>query len=249
MQDDSDSGLPTRRTRSRLPQPEARRRYVEIGELAVLEQIRRDSEAVDGDAIAVGPFARLDAETVAARDGKTRGAVTNLFGSQAAFQVETMRLALSAGDWIARIEYPAPSGFATDLDWVDALFAAESERGPRHAAEPAVDYAFLWTLWLSALPYGLWSEKISGPSVGEFVQWVGLLEQAFAGAIEHFDRRLRDGTSVTDLASGAATLIEGAWLNQCLTRSHPCAPDEKVATLLMRGGRMLWQGATEPRDR
>ena len=51
----------TKRTRSKLPQEEARRRYVEMGELAALEQIRTDSEKLDANAIAVGPFARLDA--------------------------------------------------------------------------------------------------------------------------------------------------------------------------------------------
>ena len=103
----------TRQRRSTLSKSAARQRYVEIGELAVLQQIQRDSEALDQSAIAVGPFARLDANAVAAQDGKTRGAVTNVFGSQAAFQVATMELALSAGDWIAAIEYPRPPDFAT----------------------------------------------------------------------------------------------------------------------------------------
>ncbi len=79
----------------------------------MLEQIRKDAELLDSDAIAVGPFARLDANAVAARDGKTRGAITNLFGSQAAFQAETMALALNAGDWIEPIEFPAPADFPT----------------------------------------------------------------------------------------------------------------------------------------
>ena len=30
-----------------------------------------------------------------------------------------------------------------------------------HGSEPTVNYAFLWTLWLSVVPYGLWSEQIS----------------------------------------------------------------------------------------
>ncbi len=80
--------------RSRLPQQEARQRYVEIGELVALEQIKKDSETLDLHSIAVGPFARLDANEVAARDGKTRGVISNLFGNQAAFQAETMSLAL-----------------------------------------------------------------------------------------------------------------------------------------------------------
>jgi hypothetical protein len=139
--------------------------------------------ALDEHAIAVGPFARLDANAVTARDDKTRGAITNLFGSQAAFQAETMARALSAGDWIERIEHPDPAAYDNADEWVDALFAGESERGPHHDAEPAVSYAFLWALWLSAVPYGLWSERISAPSMDEHVQFVRRLEAAFANAL------------------------------------------------------------------
>jgi hypothetical protein len=230
--------------RSRLPRDEARRRYVEIGELAALEQIRADSGALDERAIAVGPFARLDATAVAARDGKTRGAITNLFGSQAAFQAETMALALSAGDWIERIEHPRAASFSGADEWVDALFAGESARGPRHDAEPASSYGFLWALWLSAVPYGLWSERISRPSMAEHVQLVRKLEDAFGEAIAHFGVALRDGTTVNDLACASASLVEGVWLNQCLTDRHPFDAGEPIAIVLRRGGRLLWRGAT-----
>ena len=40
---------------------------------------------------------------VASREGKTRGAITNLFGSQASFQAATMALALYSRDWIEQI--------------------------------------------------------------------------------------------------------------------------------------------------
>ena len=120
--------------------------------------------------MAVGPFARLDANAVAAHDGKTRGAISNLFGSQAAFQAETMALALSAADWIERIEYPAPADFPTADAWLDAFLAGESARGPVHGGEPVVDYGTLWALWLSAVPYGLWSEQVSRPSMDEHLQ-------------------------------------------------------------------------------
>lgn len=236
-------------TRSKLSPSEARRRYVEIGELVALEQIRNDSEVLDDNAIAVGPFARLDAGLVAARDGKTRGAITNLFGSQAAFQVETMALALGAADWIKEIEYPAPTDFPTADAWVDAFFAAQSERGPRHGAEPAVNYALLWALWLSAVPYGIWSQRISGSSIEEYVQWVKQLEQVFAYALDHFDLVLRQRVTINDLACAAASLIEGVWLNQCLTLRHPCDASEPVVALLRRSGQIMWQGATEPRAR
>ncbi len=230
--------------RSRLPRDEARRRYVEMGQLAALQQIKRDSEQLDRRSIAVGPFARLDANAVAERDGKTRGVISHLFGSQAAFQAETMARALDAGDWIEQLEYPAPSDHADAAAWVDALFAAESARGPRRGARPQVDYATLWALWLSTVPYGVWSERISRPSMEEHLQWVERLAQVLGEAIEHFGLRLRDGVTLTDLAGAAASLIEGAWLNQCLTTRHPSEPDEPIEVFLQRSGRLLWEGAT-----
>jgi hypothetical protein len=226
--------------RSRLPRDEARRRYVEMGQLAALQQIKRDSEALDRRSIAVGPFARLDAGAVAERDGKTRGVISHLFGSQAAFQAETMARALDAGDWIERIELPAPADHSDAGAWVEALFAAESARGPQRGARPQVDYAALWALWLSAVPYGLWSERVSEPSMEEHAQWVERLADAFGEAIEHFGVRLREGVALADLAGAAASLIEGAWLNQCLT-----APDD---SFLRRSGRLLWEGATTARS-
>ena len=100
-----------KRGRSTLPKPEARRRYVEIGELVALEQIRKDAKLLDGGATAVGPFARLDANAVAARDGKTRGAISNLFGSQAAFQAATLALALNADEWVEQVKFPTRPPF------------------------------------------------------------------------------------------------------------------------------------------
>ncbi|HZT21084.1 MAG TPA: hypothetical protein VFA23_16855 [Dongiaceae bacterium] len=235
------------RARSTLPKPDARMRYINIGELEVLQQIRKDAKLLDDRLLAIGPFARLDAGAVAAHDGKTRGAITNLFGSQAAFQTETMARALSTPDWIQRIEYPAPGAFGTAEEWVDAFFIGQSARGPKHGAKPSVSYAFLWALWLGALPYGLWSKRISRPSMAEHRQWVRQLEDVFANAINHFALAMREGATVRDLANAAANLIEGVWLNQCLTGAHPCDAAQPIATALCRAGRMLWLGATKPR--
>jgi hypothetical protein len=232
--------------RSTLPKDEARRRYVEIGELAVLEQIKRDSEQLDDRAIAIGPFARLDAGAVAARDGKTRGVISNLFGNQAAFQAETMALALDAGDWVARIEYPEPAGFPDAESWLDAFLAEESARGPQHDSRPEVDFGTLWALWLAAVPYGLWSEEVARPSMAEHVQVIEQVEQALAGAMDHFGLEPAEGATVNDLACAMANLVEGVWLNQCLTTAHPTDPEQPIATALRRGGRLLWRGATRP---
>jgi AcrR family transcriptional regulator len=182
---------------------------------------------------------------VAAHDGKTRGAITNLFGSQAAFQAETMALALSVGDWIEEIEYPAPDDFETVTAWFDAVLLGESGRGPQHGDEPAGSYAFLWALWLSAVPYGIWSTQVSEPSMEEHVQWVRKLEHVIDGALTHFALALRPDVTLNDLASALASLIEGVWLNQCLTSRHPSDPMEPIATSLRRSGQLLWRGATE----
>ena len=233
--------------RSTLPKHEARQRYVEIGELVVLEQIKSDSDRLDSRSMVVGPFARLDANRVAAQEGKTRGAITNLFGSQANFQAETMTRALSAGDLIDQIDYPEPGDFRDADAWIDAFFAAESARGPVHGSEPTISYAYLWALWLSVVPYGLWSEQISRPSMDEFVRWLERLEQVLEHALDHFDLTLREDTTINDLAYAVAGMIEGVWLNQCLSSRHPSDPSEPIATVLRRSGRLLWRGATRPR--
>jgi hypothetical protein len=233
-----------RRGRSTLPKDAARRRYIEMGEIAALEQLRRDARTLDEKAIAIGPFMRLEAEAVAARDGKTRGAITNLFGSQAAFQAETMALALSAGDWIDRVAYPAPADFPDADAWVDALFGGQAARGPQHGAKPSLNYAFLWILWLSVVPYGLWSKAISQPSVAEYAQWLSALERLYQQALDHFGLELQEGVTLNDLACATGSLIEGVWLNQCLSTRHPSDASKPIDTVLRRSGRLLWRGAT-----
>lgn len=235
-----------RRRRSALPKEAARQRYLEIGSLEALEQIRRDAEALDATALAIGPFARLDAGAVAARDGKTRGAITNLFGSQAAYQAATMSLTIDAGEIAELADWPAPAAFATAEAWVEALFAGQSARGPRHGGEPATSYASLWALWLGVVPYGLWSERVAAPSMEEHDRRLAQLEGIFAEALAHFGLKLREGVALIDLACGAASLVEGVWLNQCLTGAHPRSPDLPISETLVRAGRLLWAGAVEP---
>lgn len=236
-----------KKVRSTLPKDQARQRYVEIGEIVVLEQIQKDSKALDDRSIPVGPFVRLDANDVAARDGKTRGAISNLFGNQTEFQAETMALALSARDWIARVEFPALEDCPTAEAWVDAFFTGQAARGPQHGGKPKTDYGFLWALWLTVLPYGLWSKEISRSSLEEHVQWIDRLKQVLSEAIKHYGVRLREGVTVTDLACAIASLIEGVWLNQLLSNKHPCEPTEPIAAAMRRAGRLLWQGAISPR--
>ena len=76
------------------------------------------------------------------------------------------------------------------------------------------------------------------------VMWVARLERELTGALEHFGVALREGTTVTDLAGALAGLVEGVWLNQCLTTRHPSDPSEPISAMLVRSGRLLWRGAT-----
>ena len=232
-----------RRKRSALSKPDARRRYREMGGVAALDQIRQDSEALDRGAFAVGPFARLDADAVAAQDGKTRGAITNLFGSQAAYQAEVMSIVLDAETSSDVLGLPSPEAFGSADEWVDALFAGQSAEGPHHGAPPEMRYATLWALWLGMVPYGLWSARVSRPSMEEYGRRVEQFEDAFGQALVRFGLRLRDGVTLSDLGCAAASLIEGAWLNQCLTDGHPRRPEEPVSAALVRAGRLLWHGA------
>lgn len=232
-----------RRRRSALPKDDARRRYLEVGALAALERIRDDARSLDTAAMPIGPFARLDAGAVAARDGKTRGAITNLFGSQAGYQAATMAMALDAGDIAELGGWPDPAAFPDAEAWVAAFFAGQSACGPEQGAEPAMRYASLWVLWLGIVPYGLWSARVAAPSMDEFDRRVDQVEAAFAAAVGHFGLALRDGASLADLACAAASLIEGAWLNQCLASHHPRAPGQPISEALVRSGRLLWRGA------
>jgi hypothetical protein len=218
-----------------------------MGSLVALEQIQKDSQLLGEGTLAVGPFARLDAEAVAAHDGKTRGAITNLFGSQAAFQAAAMALALDAQEWVESIEFPAPQDYGDAEDWLDALLSGESARGPAHGVKPAAEHGLVWALWLSAVPYGIWSEEIAKPSVAEYVQTVRKLEQVILNAFDRFELTVQPGTSINDLACAIVSLTEGVWLNQCLTKRHPCDKAEPVGTMLRRGGRMLWRGAVMTR--
>ena len=77
----------SRTPRSGLSREEASQRYIDLAEETLLQQIEIDARRLDREddkqRVAVGPFARLNAEEVAARaDGKSRGAITNLFKSQ-----------------------------------------------------------------------------------------------------------------------------------------------------------------------
>jgi AcrR family transcriptional regulator len=241
----------TRRRRSTLSPEEARKQYIRAAETILLEQIQIDAQRLDRRdderRVAVGPFAKLNAEQVAAAsDGKSRGAITNLFKSQREFQLQAMALVLEDPD-VDVLDLPDPRDFTDPDTWLDALASAESGRGPVHGMEPAVGYGLNWALWLSQVPYGVWSEHIAEPSMHEFRHSAERLEATcVAPALGHFDLVMRPPWTPLDLASAMNSLVEGLWLNQCLSRAHPTREDAPTGEAARNAIRMLWQGATQP---
>lgn len=88
-------------------------------------------------------------------------------------------------------------------------------------------YAALWTLWLGVVPHGLWSERIAVPSMEEFDRRVAQLEVVFDRAVAHFGLTTREGATIADLASGAASLIEGSGSTNAWERSTHAIPPRR----------------------
>ncbi len=241
----------TRRRRSLLPPDEARKRYVRAAESVILRQIQADGDRLDQDddsqSVAVGPFAKLSAEEVAASaDGKSRGAITNLFKSQRQFQLQAMALVLEDPE-VDVAAPPDPAGFAHASAWIDALAIEESDRGPHHGMEPTPGYGLVWALWLSQVPYGVWSRRIAAPSMREFRHSADRLANlGIVPALERFSLEVRPPWDVLDVATAIASAIEGVWLNQALTGEHPTRQHTPAVDAMRNALRMVWDGATRP---
>jgi hypothetical protein len=242
----------SRRRRSLLAPDEARQRYIRAAESVLLRQVQSDARRLDADddgrSEAVGPFATLSAEAVAADvDGKSRGAITNLFRSQRQFQLSAMALVLEDPE-ADREAPPDPRDFTDAAAWIDALAVEESARGPHHGMEPAPGYGLVWALWLSQVPYGVWSQRIAAPSMREFRHSTERLEaHGILPALERFSLQVRAPWTSLDVATAIASAIEGVWLNQALTSEHPTRADHPAVDAMRTAVQMLWQGATEPR--
>jgi hypothetical protein len=241
----------SRSRRSNLSPAEARDRYIQLAEMALIEQIQLDAQRLDrdddGQRVAVGPFARLRADQVAANaDGKSRGAITNLFKSQRQFQLSAMALCLDDPS-VDETAMPDPGDFDDPGMWIEAIAAAESARGPLHGMEPAVGYALNWVLWLSQVPYGVWSERIADPSMREFRHSAERIENdVIRPGLARFELEIRPPWTPLDLGAALDSLIEGLWLNQCLSREHPMTEGAPIVDAARKAVRMLWEGATRP---
>jgi hypothetical protein len=240
-----------RRHRSPLSRDDAKKRYLQLAETALLRQIQVDARRLDREdderRVAVGPFARLKAEEVAAgADGKSRGAITNLFRSQRQFQLDAMALVLDDPNVDAAVP-PDPAAYANPRDWIEAVASAEAARGPSHGMEPAEGYAMSWVLWLSQVPYGVWSERIAVPSMREFRHSAERMErEVVRPALARFDLEPRPPWTPLDVAGAIVSLREGLWLNQCLSAEHSTRTDADPSEAARAALTMLWQGATQP---
>ena len=243
-----------RRRRSLLQPDDARRRYIRAAESVILRQIQADGRRLDqdddGQNVAVGPFAKLSAEEVAANaDGKSRGAITNFFKSQRQFQLQAMALVLDDPE-VDVEDPPDPAGFADANAWIVGLATAESARGPHHGMEPTPGYGLIWALWLSQVPYGVWSQRIAAPSMREFRHSADRLATlGIVPALERFRLEVRPPWEVLDVATAMASTIEGVWLNQALTGDHPTRQQTPTVDAMRNALKMVWEGATRPTTR
>ena len=115
------------------------------------------------------------------------------------------------------------------------------------APSPTVNDGFLWALWLSTIPYGLWSEEVARPSMKEYVQWLRRLERIFAGALDHFGLDSPRGHDDQRSRLRGGQPDRGHLAQPVLAQAPPLRPVGADRHLLRRSGRLLRVGATEPR--
>jgi hypothetical protein len=237
--------------RNRLTRDHASQTYIRAGELEVFRQLQRDAVALDGTmaddrAFAVGPFSRLRADGVVDELGKTRGAITNVWGSQEAFRAAVMNVFLNdVSLGIDDVHYPDPVEAATLDGWIDAWAAVEIERGPRHGMDPESRYGLRWAAWLGLVPYGIWSTAVATSSIEEFRLGAERYATDVLGpALGHFGLTLVEPTTLSDLAAAVSSTIEGTWLSSCLSAADPIGREQPIATTLATSLRLLVRGAT-----
>ncbi len=237
--------------RNRLTRDDASQTYIRAGELEVFRQLQRDAGALDETmaddrAFAVGPFARLRADGVVDSLGKTRGAITNVWGSQEAFRAAVMNVFLNdVSLGVDDVRYPDPVEAATIDQWIDAWAAVEIERGPRHGMDPESRYGLRWAAWLGLVPYGIWSTTVATTSTEEFKLGAERYAADVLGpALEHFGLTVSEPTTLSDLAVAVSTTIEGTWLSSCLSATDPSGRAQSIESTLATSLRLLIRGAT-----
>ena len=239
--------------KTRLARDDAERRYISAGELEVFRQLQRDGRSMDpalahDQALAVGPFARLRADVVVDELGKTRGAINNLWGSQEAFRAAVMAVFLNdEGLGLDEVSYPDPAASKTLEHWVGRLAAVEIQRGPHHDMSPENRYGLRGAAWLALVPYGIWSDRVAKASVDEYRQGAERYGTAVVGpALKRFDLALALDITLLDVAAACCSLIEGFWLNACLTSRDPAGRNQSIDATLAASLCLVLRGATVP---
>jgi hypothetical protein len=242
--------------KTRLARDDAEERYISAGELEVFKQLQRDGLAMDSElahdrVLAVGPFSRLRADVVVDELGKTRGAINNLWGSQEAFRAAVMAVFLNdTGLGLDEVSYPDPAQSKTLEHWVGRLAAVEIQRGPHHEMSPENRYGLRWAAWLALVPYGIWSKRVAKASIDEYRQGAERYGDAVIGpALERFELDLASNVTLLDVAVACCSLIEGFWLNACLTSRDPAGRNQSIAAALASSLCLVLRGATVPSRR
>jgi hypothetical protein len=102
--------------------------------------------------------------------------------------------------------------------------------------------------WLGLIPYGLWSKAIAEPSLDEYRHRVQIVaDDLISLALAQFDLQLAKPHSLTDLASAFVTLVEGHWLNACLSPKDPVNQTRSLEAALATALKMLFAGAVQKR--
>ena len=180
------------------------------------------------------------------RDGKTRGAITNLFGSQAAYQVETMGMTLDArrDRRAGRLARPGRfrrcRGVGRGAVRRPVGARAEARGGARHVLCVALG-ALARHRALRPL------ERARRRAVDGRVRP--------AGGAARDDLRGRPGALRADAPRGRGPggprlrrrqPDRGRLAQPVPDRRHPRVADAPISATLVRAGRMLWRGAVAP---
>jgi len=219
--------------RERLPRKVAEARYLDTGLDLLLESVRDRAQQLDRALVAdgpdgsapdiPGPVADVTAHAVADQLGKTRGAITNIWGSQQQFHLALLKKLLTSTDNLGAI----PDRHETEelVDSIDDVASAvsvfadgELERGPR--PDPDLDNLTNSQLWgslflteLAYYPYAQWSARVRKLIHDGNENYLDqLVNNFYQPGLDGLGRREHPNLRYHDLARILYALTMGFWL-------------------------------------
>ena len=183
--------------RSTLPKDEARRRYVEIGELVALEQIRKDAKLLDERR---SRSARSPASTPTPSPPATARRAARSPTCSAArppsrprrWRWRSTRASGSSGS------SSPPRRLSRRRGLVRRRASPASRRaGPRTAPSRPSTTGSCGRCGSAPCPTASGASSVPGPSMEEYVQWLRRLEAILGDALDHFGLTLREGRRST----------------------------------------------------